>query len=132
MRAQNTELDSADPETVLRSVTDKTCHKLRLNKIPKDVRISDTAPDDEPEKVENVVRQLSKITDTEQHILHRVLSSLSEIYELSANYNSILSQTINHDEWSRLKKCTPGHSMPNNPIRCACRHNYARQCSYKK
>lgn len=92
MRAQNTELYRADPEAVLRSVTDKMCCKLRLSNIPEDIRISDTVPDDEPKRAENVMGQLGEIIDTKCHKLHRVFSSLSEIYELSVNMTQSLAK----------------------------------------
>ena len=48
IRVQNKELNRVDPETVLKAVSDTTCQKLRLHDVPKEWRISEVIPTDEP------------------------------------------------------------------------------------
>ena len=61
MRAQNKELDHGVPEAVLHALDDPTCQKLRLSEVPKESRLMEVIPYDEPVRAKQVEHELSKI-----------------------------------------------------------------------
>ena len=72
----------------------------------------------QPKRAEtHVMGQLGEIIDTKCHKLHRVFSSLSEIYELSVNMTQSHGQTINHNlaDLSTFENSTTSHGTSNNP-----------------